>query len=177
MSDRLHEIIAIIGVLHEELIDSGKIYDANTVIEYLEDYEKDVKEHYLNLLLQYYFQSNDLENFKIILLKGAKFDMRFDDVAMAFCNIDSNKENVIEFMEDSVVYIKDEVGDTLKKMYDYYMANKEIQYCLEQSVEIIKRNRFICAYCYKNFSKEECEFFTNDDLLQSLKRDLPHLLK
>lgn len=177
MSDRLHEIIAQIGVLHNELINNEKIKDANLVFEYIEDYDSDVKEHYLNLLLQYYFQKNELDNLKELLLVGAKFDMRFLDVKDAFLNIQNNNENVIEFMDESIVFIKDEIKNELKQMFDYYNSNKENQVNLEQSIEVIKRNRYICAYCYKNIEKEECKFFLNEDLLESLKRDLPYLLK
>ena len=49
MSDRLHEIIGEIGVLHNTLIDNEKINNANEVFEFIEDYDVDVKEHYLNL--------------------------------------------------------------------------------------------------------------------------------
>ena len=47
---------------------------------------------------------------------------------------------------------------------------------LEQAIELIKRNRYVCAYCN---GKEEnyAKFFLNEDLLESLKRDLPYLLK
>ncbi|MFK2823853.1 hypothetical protein [Arcobacter sp. YIC-80] len=177
MSDRLHEIIAQIGVLHNELIDNKKIENADLVFEFIEEYDTDVQEHYLNLLLQYYFQKNDLDNLKEVLLVGAKFDMRFDDVKEAFLHIKNNDKNVIEFMEDSIVFIKDDIKDEIKQMYDYYVSNEELQVTLEQSIEIIKRNRYVCAYCYKNIQKQECKFFLNEDLLESIKRDLPYILK
>ena len=44
-------------------------------------------------------------------------------------------------------------------------------------LQIIKRNRYICAHCYKNQNAKYSEFFLNKDLLESLKRDLPYLLK
>jgi len=53
MSDRLHEIMAEISVLHKELIISKKIENANEVFEFIEASSSDVQEHYLNLLLQY----------------------------------------------------------------------------------------------------------------------------
>jgi len=177
MSDRLHEIIAQIGVLHNELIDNKKIENADLVFQFIEEYDTDVQEHYLNLLLQYYFQKNDLDNLKEVLLVGAKFDMRFDDVKEAFLHIKNNDKNVIEFMEDSIVFIKDDIKDEIKQMYDYYVSNEELQVTLEQSIEIIKRNRYVCAYCYKNIQKQECKFFLNEDLLESIKRDLPYILK
>jgi len=178
MSDRLHEIIAEIGIIHDKLTTSNKIKSADEVFEFIESYDKDVQEHYLNLLLQYYFQKNDLANLKELLLVGAKFDMRFDDVKAAFLNIKSNKDNVIEFMEDTVIFIKDsEIEEALTQIYNYYMKSQSIQTYLEESIEIIKRNRYICAHCYKNEQKDYSKFFLNEDLLESLKRDLPYLLK
>lgn len=177
MSDRLHEILGQIGVIHSELILSGKIKDADLVFEFLDSFESDVQEHYLNLLLQFYFQNNDLENLKKVLLVGAKFDMRFEDVKEAFLNIKSSGENVIEFMEENVVFLKDRVQEEhLKSMYEYYINNEEFQVYLEEAVELIKRNRYICAFCYKNIDSEYAKFFLNEDLLESLKRDLPYLL-
>lgn len=177
MSDRLHEIIAEIGVLHKELIDSKKIDDANEVFEYIEDLESDVREHYLNLLLQYYFQKNDLKNLQELLLVGAKFDMRFSDVKSAFLNIKSSGENVIEFMEESIVFLKDtDLEDNLREMYSYYIENEDLQVDLEQALELIKRNRYVCAHCYKNDSNVYSKLFLNENLLESLKRDLPYLL-
>ena len=177
MSDRLHEIIAEIGVLHKELIDSKKIDDANEVFEYIEDLESDVREHYLNLLLQYYFQKNDLKNLQELLLVGAKFDMRLSDVKSAFLNIKSSGENVIEFMEESIVFLKDtDLEDNLREMYSYYIENEDLQVDLEQALELIKRNRYVCAHCYKNDSNTYSKLFLNENLLESLKRDLPYLL-
>lgn len=177
MSDRLHEIIGEIGIIHSTLIDNGKINDANEVFEFIEDYDVDVKEHYLNLLLQYYFQKNDLNNLKELLLVGAKFDMRFEDIKEAFLNIKSEQENVIEFMEDSVVFIKDNTLDeNLDLMYEYYIANPQLNEYLNSTIELIKKNRYVCAFCYKNPKKRYAEFFLNSDLLESLKRDLPYLL-
>lgn len=177
MSDRLHEILGQIGSIHTELINTNKIDDADTVFEFIEDYESDVKEHYLNLLLQYYFQKNDLENLKKVLLVGARFDMRFEDIKEAYLNIKSNRENVIEFMEDNVVFLKDKVEEKhLEAIYKYYKENENLQVCLEEATEIIKKNRYICAYSYKNENKEFSKFFLNEDLLESLKRDLPYLL-
>lgn len=177
MSDRLHEIISQIGVIHKELINNKKIDDANEVFEYIEDLDSDVKEHYLNLLLQYYFQQNDLKNLKELLLVGAKFDMRFEDVKHAFLNIKQNGENVIEFMEESIVFLKDnDLEENLNEMYLYYTNNEALQVNLEQALELIKRNRYVCANCYKNDDKAYCKLFLNENLLESLKRDLPYLL-
>ena len=60
MSDRLHEIIAEIGVLHKELIDNKKIEDANEVFDYIEDLDGDIKEHYLNLLCHYRYNKKNI---------------------------------------------------------------------------------------------------------------------
>lgn len=177
MSDRLHEIMGEIGVLHKELLESGKIDDANEVFDAIEDKESDLKDHYLNLLLQFYFQKNDLTNLKELLLVGAKFDMRFSDIKDAFVCINSNKENVIEFMEDNVVFTKDKVlVEPLLGIYEYYTNNKELQVCLEQAIELIRRNRYVCAFCYNNPKYPFSEFFINEDLLESIKRDLPYLI-
>jgi hypothetical protein len=177
MSDRLHEIIAEIGVLHKELITNGKINNAEDVFEHIEDLDSDIREHYLNLLLQYYFQKNDLKNLQEVLLVGAKFDMNFGDVKEAFLNIKASGENVIEFMEDTVVFIKDsDLDEPLNDMYNYYENSKAIQVNLEEALELIKRNRYICAHCYKNDDKAYSKLFLNENLLESLKRDLPYLL-
>ena len=179
MSDRLHEIIGEIGVLHNQLLENRKIEDSKEVLEVIKKYDIDVQKHYLNLLLQYYFQKNDLKNLKEVLLVGAKFDMRFDDVKEAFLSIKSDDENVIEFMQENVVFVKEEIkAEFLKTMYEYYISNVDFQSALEQAVELIKRNRYVCAFCYKNEKGEEfAKFFLNEDLLESLKRDLPYLVK
>lgn len=178
MSDRLHEILGEISILHKQMIETQKIKDATLVLDELQSYESDVAEHYTNLLLQYYFQENELSNLKELLLIGARFDMRFSDVKDAFLKINSNDENVIEFMEESIIFLKDTMLDNaLNQMYNYYMNNPKLQSSLEQAVELIKRNRYVCAHCYKYKNKKESQFFLNEDLLESLKRDLPYLLK
>lgn len=178
MKDRLHEIIAHVGVIHNSLINSNKIADAKEVFEYIKDYDTDIQEHYKNLLLQYYFQKNDLKNLQELLLTGARFDMRFDDVCEAFLNIKSNKENVIEFMQDNVFFVKESIDDkALNSMYEYYKNNIDMQSFLKDTVDIIKKNRYVCAYCYKQEKMHYAKFFLNEDLLESLKRDLPYLLK
>lgn len=178
MSDRLHEIIGEIGVIHKELLIDNKIFDFDYVKKYMEDKQSDVREHYFNLLMQFYFQQNSLVNIKELLLLGHRFDIRMEDISQAFINIKSNDENVIEFLEDSVIFVKDEeMKKPLELMYEYYMKNKELQVSLEQTLELIKRNRFICAYAYKNKNEDFAKFFLNEDLLESLQRDLPYLLK
>lgn len=177
MSDRLHEIIGEIAIIHDNLIRTNMINNAKEVFDFIEKYDTDIKKHYLNLLLQYYFQKNDLKNLQELLLVGAKFDMRFDDVKEAFINIKSNEENVIEFMFENVVFVKENIDNNfLFIMYEYYMINESLQSALEQAIELIKKNRYVCAYCY---GKEDAyaKFFLNEDLLESLKRDLPYLLK
>jgi hypothetical protein len=178
MSDRLHEIIGEIGVLHSQFLENGKIKDSKEVLEELEKYEKDIQKHYLNLLLQYYFQKNDLKNLKNLLLIGAKFDIRFEDVKEAFLNIKSEDENVIEFLEESVIFIKEKVNENdLKEIYDYYISNQQLQLFLNNTVELIKKNRYVCVYCFNNPNTLYGKFFLNEHLLISLKRDLPYLFK
>lgn len=178
MSDRLHEIIGEIGVIHKELLKDLKIFDFEYVKSYMEDKESDVIEHYFNLLLQFYFQENSIKNLKELLLLGHKFDMRMDDIEKAFTHIKSNEENVIEFLEDSVVFVKDtNIEVPLQNMYEYYIQNEELQVNLEETIELIKRNRYVCVYAYKNQDYDFAKFFLNEDLLESLQRDLPYLLK
>ena len=178
MSDRLHEIIGEIGVLHNQLLENKKIEDSKEVLEVIKKYDIDVQKHYLNLLLQYYFQKNDLKNLKELLLVGAKFDIRFEDIKEAFLNIKSKDENVIEFLEDAVVFIKEKIQEEdLKDIYNYYKSNVEFQKFLNTTIELIKKNRYVCVYCFNNSNNEYGKFFLNEDLLDSLKRDLPHLLK
>lgn len=179
MNDRLHEIIAEVSMIHKTLLEDNKIDDATYAIEYMQSYEEDIKEHYLKLLLQYYFQKNSIKNFKEILLLGYRFDLRMEDIKLAFLNIKTNDENVIELLEDNVVFFKDtDFAEALKVMFEYYKnGNDELQVILEGTIEVIKRNRYICAFAYKNIHKEYAKFFLNEDLLESLKRDLPYLLK
>lgn len=179
MSDRLHEIIAEVAIIHKALIQTQKIDDIDYVLDYIEDYDSDIKEHYLSLLLQYYFQENSISNFKELLILGYKFDLRMDDVKKAFLHIKTNDENVIEFLEDNVVFFKDSnYEEPLMSMFSYYQkGDEELKIVLEQTVELIKRNRYVCAYAYKNKNKDFARFFLNEDLLESLKRDLPYILK
>lgn len=178
MSDRLHEIMAEIGVLHNELIKNKTIENISKVLDYIDEKSDDVKEHYLKLLLQYYFQENNIDNFKELLLLGYKFDMRIDDLKEAFLHIENSQESVIEFMEDNVVFIKDtNIEEPLMEMHKYYISNEENRVNLEQAALIIRKNRYVCAYAYKNKDKDFARFFLNDELAESLKRDLPYLLK
>lgn len=178
MSDRLHEIMGEIGILHNELIENEKIFNATEVLEYIKNYEVDTQKHYLNLLLQYYFQQNDLKNFKQLLLVGAKFDIRFEDVKDAFLNIKSEDENVIEFMEDSVKFIKENIDmKHLKDIYEYHENNPSLNDTFKNVIELIRKNRYVCVACSNNENSEYAKFFLNKDLLESLKRDLPYLFK
>lgn len=176
MNDRLHEIIAQVAVLHEHFENRNQLHDLEKIEARLEDVDEDVKEHYLKLLMQYYFQSNDLENLQALLLQGIKFDLRFEDIKEAFIHI-QQEENVIEFFEDSVVLLKDEVLDEyLEQMYTYYHQNPQYRDFLAMPLNLIKRNRYVCAKAYK--SKEDyAHFFLNKDLLKSLEEDMPFLLR
>ena len=177
MNDRLHEVIAQCAVIHEKNISDGIIFKVKKIEARLEDVDEDIQEHYLKLLMQYYFQQNFLKGLKKLLLQGIRFDMRFEDIKEAFIHIQEDEDNVIEFFEDSVVMLKDVVYDEhLKAMYDYYMAHENYQHYLEDALNIIKRNRYICAHAYKS-QADYSQFFLNEDMLTSLKRDLPYLLK
>ena len=177
MSERLHEILAQCAVIHEDNINENIIDDLEKIEDKLDNVDSDVKEHYLTLLMQYYFQNNKIEQIKELLLQGFKFDMRFIDVVEAFCHLKDDEDNVIEFFEDNVVMLKDSVtDDDLKKMYDYYHDNLEYKNFIDEPLNLIKRNRYICAHAYKSkagFAK----FFLNEDLFQSIERDMPFLLK
>jgi len=177
MNDRLHEIIAQCAVIHDDNLKSGEIKKLKKVEEKLENFDDDVKEHYLKLLMQYYFQINHLKGLKKLLLQGFKFDLRFEDIKEAFIHIKEDEDNVIEFFEDSVVMLKDMVTDNLlEEMYRYYEKHENYQHYLEDALSFIKKNRYICAHAYQ--SKEDfATFFINEDLLESLKRDLPYLFK
>lgn len=176
MNDRLHEIMAKCVILHNKLIDEKKINNLEEVEEELNTYEDDVKEHYLKLLMQYYFQKNNLEGLKELLLQGYKFDLRFEDITQAFLHI--TKENsVIEFYEEQVVLLKDSITEEeLLEIKNYYENNNNLQEVLEFPLSLLKRNRYVCSFAYKhrvNFGN----FFINEDLLESIKKDLPYLLK
>lgn len=176
MSERLHEIIAEVAKLHE-YFESNKLLDnLEKIEEHLSSVESDVKEHYLVLLLQYYFQINDLENLQKLLLQGIKFDMRFDDIKEAFVHI-KDENSVIEFLEENVVFLKDEITtEALTQMYDYYVNNEALHPILKDSLELIKKNRYVCAKAFRN-ECEACKFFINKDLLESLQNDMPFLFK
>ncbi|WP_428028717.1 hypothetical protein, partial [Arcobacter sp.] len=165
------------AIIHEKNINENIIFDLEKVEENLSEYDSDVKEHYLTLLMQYYFQNNKIEQLKELLLQGFKFDMRFIDVVEAFCHLKDDEENVIEFLEDNVVMLKDSVmEEDLKMMYDYYQNNLEYKNFIDEPLELIKRNRYVCVQAFK--SKEEfAKLFLNEDLLKSLQRDMPFLLK
>jgi len=176
MSDRLHEIIAQCAVIHNTNIESGIIYNLGEIEKKLEDIDDDVTEHYLKLLMQYYFQNNNLVGLQKLLLQGYQFDLRFEDIKEAFFHI-KNKESVIEFFEDSVVMLKDTINDSdLKDIYDFYIKNEELQEALDFSLMLIKKNRYVCAKAFK-CEHEFAKFFVNEDLLASIQRDMPYLLK
>lgn len=180
MNDRLHEVIAQCAVIHEHNLKENIIFDLDAIESYLEleKTEEDIKEHYYKLLMQYYFQNNFLDGLQKLLLDGIRFDLRFDDIAKAFCSIKEDEDNVIEFFEDSVVFLKDELKhEYLEQIYQYFQTHEKYQHYLEPALEIIKRNRYICAYAYKLKDDEFKEFFINNDLLESLERDLPFVLK
>ncbi|RXJ82047.1 hypothetical protein [Arcobacter sp. F2176] len=177
MDKRLHEIMAQCAIIHETNIKTNIIDDLDKIEENLSEGDSDVKDHYLSLLMQYYFQKNKLEQLKQLLLEGYKFDMRFIDVVEAFCHLKDDEDNVIEFLGDNVVMLKDSITENdLRKMHEYYQSNLEYKNFIDESLDLIKKNRYVCAQAYK--SKEEfAKFFLNEDLLESLKRDMPFILK
>ncbi len=177
MNDRLHEIIAQCAVIHETNIKEGIIDNLDAIEEKLESTDDDTKEHYLKLLMQYYFQQNNLEGLQGLLLQGFKFDMRFEDIKEAFIHIKEDEENVIEFFEDNVVMLKDVIEEEqFQDMYNYFHSHENYQHYLEDALELIKRNRYVCAQAYKS-KTDYAKFFLNDDLLDSLLNDLPYLFK
>jgi len=177
MNDRLHEIIAKCAVIHETNINENIIFDLDKIEEKLEDVDSDIKEHYLTLLMQFYFQQNSVEQLKSLLLQGFKFEMRFSDIVEAFLHLKDDEENVIEFLEDNVVMLKDAVTDAnLKDIYNYYCAHPEYKNFIDEPLELIKKNRYVCAHAYKS-QEQITKFFINEDLLHSLKNDMPFLLK
>ena len=92
-------------------------------------------------------------------------------------HIKDEEDNVIDFFEDNVVMLKDTVQDEdLKEMYDYYHDNVNIQPYLDEPLDLIKKNRYVCTHAFKSTSSY-AKFFINEDLLNSLQRDLPFLLK
>ena len=177
MDDRLHEIIAQCAILHETNINENIIDDLDKIEEKLSEKDSDIREHYLTLLMQYYFQNNKVEQLKELLLQGFKFDMRFIDIVEAFLHLKDDEENVIEFFEDNIVMLKDKVtDDDLRKMYDYYHENLEYKNFIDEPLNLIKRNRYVCVQAHKS-KEESSKFFLNQDLLESLERDMPFLLK
>ncbi len=177
MNDRLHEIIAQCAVIHDTNIKEGIIDNLEAVERKIEAIDDDIKEHYLKLLMQYYFQHNNLEGVQGLLLQGFKFDMRFEDIKEAFIHIKEDEENVIEFFEDNVVMLKDVIEEEqLLQMYNYFKTHVSYQHYLEDALELIKRNRYVCAHAHKSRTSY-AKFFLNDDLLKSLLNDLPYLFK
>ena len=177
MDDRLHEVIAQCAVINETNIRENIINDLDAIEDKLSKLDSDIKTHYLTLLLQYYFQNNNVEGSQKLLLQGFKFDMRFQDIKEAFIHISSGTENIIEFFEDHVVMLKDVIQDEeLISMYEYYMSNEDNQVNLEQALVLIKKNRYVCVHVHKS-TTEQLSFFLNPDLLASLERDMPFLLK
>ena len=176
MNDRLHEIIAQCAVIHNTNIQDGIIKDLDEVEDRLNGIDSDVKEHYLTLLMQYYFQQNYRKGLEKLLLQGYKFELRFEDIKEAFLHITKDKECVIEFFEDHVVMLKDVVQDEdLKAMYDFYQSSP-LKDRLDESLVFIKKNRYVCAKAHK-IQTVYSNFFVNEDLLELLQRDLPYLLK
>ncbi len=153
MNDRLHEIMAKCVILHNKLLDEKKINSVEDVQNELSAYEDDIQEHYLKLLMQYYFQNNNLEGLKELLLQGHKFDLRFEDITQAFLHI-TDENSVLEFYEEQVVLLKDKIEEEeLLQIQDYYERNKDLKEVLIFPLTLIKKNRYVCAYAYKHRAK------------------------
>lgn len=176
MNDRLHEIMAKCVILHNSLIEENKINNLEEVEEELKAYKSDFQEHYLMLLMQYYFQNNNLKGLKKLLLQGYKFDIRFEDITQAFLHI-KTEDSVIEFYEEQVVLLKDTITqEELLQIEDYYEKNEDLHEVLDFALKLIKRNRYVCVFAYKHRVKYG-NFFINEDLFKSIQRDMPYLLK
>lgn len=179
-NDRLHEIMGEVGVLHNHVLQKGLLDNVDYLQDYVEerDYDSDVKEHYYKMLLQHYFSLNDLENCQKLLLQGIKFDMKFEDVKDAFCNIKDDSKNVIEFFDENVVFLKDNsIAKPLKEIHDYYKSNPQLQEFLEQPLNLLRKNRYVCSFAYNYRDLGFTELFIDEEILSSLKKDLPHLFK
>lgn len=177
MKQTAEEIIAKVAIVHKQLVESDKINDIENVFETIKEFHHEEQEYYLSYLFQYYFHNNDVKNLERILAVGIKYEVKFYDIAQAFVHIKKEGESVIELLEESILFIKDtNLEDELQSMYDYYMANESLRTILDDSLTIIKENRYVCVHCYKYSMAEYSQFFLDKELLDSIKNDMPYLL-
>ena len=179
MSIGLSKLILDLNKIHKVLLIENKIDDLDYVFDYIKDYDYEVREQYLNILIKYYFQNNQVENFKELTSLGYKFDLKMDDIKLAFLSINDNEENVIQLYESDVVFFKDtNYSVPLRIIYDHYQNSdnnkKEI---LEETVSLLRKNQYISAFSYKNKELDFGKFFLDEDVISLLKKDLPFLLK
>ena len=179
MSNKLNKMIIDINNIHEHLLKNNQIDNLNYILDYMDDYDYEVKEQYLKLLLRYYFQNNQVNNLKELYSLGYRFDLQIEDIKSALLNISSKDENVIEFLQDEVLFTKYKNYKTsLREIYSYYLsANNKQKENIEFSINLLRKNIYICAYSYKNKSYDFAYFFLDQSLLSSLKEDLPFLFK
>lgn len=178
MNERLHEIIVEISQIHKEILKQGLQSSVAQVEAFIKKRDADIKEHYLNLLMQYYFQNNDLKNLKELLLKGCRFSLRFNDIKEAFLHT-QDEGSVITFLDDNVVHLKDSVeAKDLQVMHKYFLEqDQEIQTYLLPSIELIRKNRMVCILTAHYQHEPWAVFFFHKELYESIERDTPHLLK
>ena len=179
MSDMLNKLILDINTIHEHLLKNEQIDNLNYILNFVDDYDSEVKEQYLKLLLRFYFQNNQIQNLKELYSLGYRFDLRIEDIKSALLNISSNDENVIEFLQDDVLFSKyKNYRKSLEEIYSFYVnANSKQKENLEFSINLLRKNIYICAYSYKNKNHDFAYFFLDESLLSTLKDDLPFLFK
>jgi len=79
-------------------------------------------------------------------------------------------------LQDEVLFSK--YKNSLRDIYSYYLnANDKQKEILEFSLNLLRKNIYICAYSYKNKYYDFAQFFLDESLLSSLKEDMPFLLK
>lgn len=179
MSTKLNIVTSKISEIHEHLLNTKKINDLNYALTYVESYDDIVREHYLSILLKYYFHQNDIDNFKQLSSIGYKFDITMEDIEFAFLNITTEGENVIELQEESVLFFKDtNYRSSLKAIYEYYHhADDELKKTFDRVINLLKKNNYICAFCHMNRDLGFTSLFLDETLLSFLKKELPFLLK
>lgn len=179
MSVGLNNLILNINKIHKTLLHKEKIHNLDYVIDFIKDYNYEVKEQYLSILLKYYFQNNQVKNLKELSSLGYKFELTMDDIKSAFLNITSDEENVIQVYQSDIVFLKDRnYSIPLKIIYDCYQnSDDEKKMLLDKTIDLLKKNQYICAYSYKNKNLDFGKFFLDDELVTLLKEELPFLLK
>lgn len=179
MSIGLNKLILDINKIHKTLLIDKKIDNLDYVLEFIKDYDYEVREQYLNILIKYYFQQNQVKNFKELLTLGYSFDLTMEDIKLAFLNIKDNEENVIELYESNVVFFKDtNYSVPLRIIYDHYQnVDDDKKKVLDSTVNLLRKNQYISAFSYRNKNLDFGNFFLDEDIVALLKEDFPFLLK